>query len=123
MYNISCLLQEAIDSFLHYLYWDKLDPRTSPEHAIAVLHVAHYYGAACLVGLCEALLAKVLKKGDRDDEGLAQCLSVVFHVMVRTKLALDLKDLKIVDLEDAGPHPMRSVASLAIFGCLSVDCT
>lgn len=60
-----------MDSFLHYLYWDKLDPRSSPEHTIAVLHVAHYYGATCLVGLGEALLAKVLKKGDKDDEGEA----------------------------------------------------
>ena len=60
-------MQEAIDSFLHYLYWDNLDPRTSPQHAVAVLHVAHYYGATRLVTLCEAILAKEIKKGDRDD--------------------------------------------------------
>ncbi len=46
-----------------------MDARTSPQHVIAVLHVAHYYGAGRLVGLCEAILAKELKRGDRDDEG------------------------------------------------------
>lgn len=64
-------MQDAIDSFLRYLYWDKLDPRTSPQHAVAVLHVAHYYGASRLVALCEVILAKEIKKGDRDDEGVS----------------------------------------------------
>ena len=35
---------------------------------MAVLHVAHYYGAAHLVGLCEAMLAQAVKKGDKDDD-------------------------------------------------------
>ena len=65
-----CCTQDAIETFLHYLYYDKVDSRTSPQHAVAVLHVAHYYGAGRLVGLCEAILAKELKRGDRDDEGL-----------------------------------------------------
>ena len=46
-----------------------MDPRTSAQHVIAVLHVAHYYGAGRLVALCEAFLAKELKRGDKDDEG------------------------------------------------------
>lgn len=61
--------KDAIETFLHYLYYDEVDPRTSPQHVVAVLHVAHYYGAGRLVGLCEAILAKELKRGDRDDEG------------------------------------------------------
>jgi len=65
-----CCIQDAIETFLHYLYYDKVDSRTSPQHVVAVLHVAHYYGAGRLVGLCEAILAKELKRGDRDDEGL-----------------------------------------------------
>lgn len=61
--------KDAVETFLHYLYHDKIDSRTSPQHVVAVLHVAHYYGAGRLVGLCEAILAKELKRGDRDDEG------------------------------------------------------
>ena len=61
-------MQDAVETFLHYLYYDKLDPRSSPQHVMAVLHVAHYYGAAHLVGLCEATLAQAIKKGDQDDE-------------------------------------------------------
>ena len=76
-----CVVQEAIDSFLHYLYWDKLDARTSPQHAVAVLHVAHYYGATRLVSLCEAILAKEIKKGDRDDEGMELCFLDGIHLI------------------------------------------
>lgn len=46
-----------------------MNPRTSAQHVIAVLHVAHYYGAGRLVALCEAFLAKELKRSDKDDEG------------------------------------------------------
>lgn len=60
--------KDAVETFLHYLYYDKLDSRSSPQHVMAVLHVAHYYGAAHLVGLCEAMLAQAVKKGDQDDE-------------------------------------------------------
>ena len=69
--NSTCM-QDAIETFLHYLYYDKMDPRIPPQHVVAVLHVAHYYGAGCLVGLCEAVLAKELKRGDKDDEGVLQ---------------------------------------------------
>lgn len=62
-------LQDAIETFLHYLYYDEMDPRISAQHVVAVLHVAHYYGAGRLVALCEAVLAKELKRGDKDDEG------------------------------------------------------
>ena len=68
-------MQDAIETFLHYLYYDEMDPRISPQHVVAVLHVAHYYGAARLVALCEAVLAKELKLGDRDDEGKAALLT------------------------------------------------
>lgn len=64
-------LQDAVETFLHYLYYDEMDPRTSPQHVVAVLHVAHYYGAGRLVALCEAVLAKDLKQSDREDEGAA----------------------------------------------------
>ena len=64
-------LQDAVETFLHYLYYDEMDPRISPQHVVAVLHVAHYYGAGRLVALCEAVLAKELKQSDRDDEGSA----------------------------------------------------
>lgn len=62
-------MQDATETFLHYLYYDKMEPRTSAQHVIAVLHVAHYYGAGRLVALCEAFLAKELKQSDKDDEG------------------------------------------------------
>ena len=62
-------MQDATETFLHYLYYDKIDPRTSAQHVVAVLHVAHYYGAGRLVALCEAFLAKELKRSDKDDEG------------------------------------------------------
>ena len=62
-------MQDATETFLHYLYYDKMDPRTSAQHVVAVLHVAHYYGAGRLVALCEAFLAKELKQSDKDDEG------------------------------------------------------
>ncbi len=76
-----CCTQDAIETFLHYLYYDKVDARTSPQHVVAVLHVAHYYGAGRLVGLCEAILAKELKRGDRDDEGLCCfCLCTQLHL-------------------------------------------
>ena len=55
--------------FLHYLYKDKLDARLDAELAAAVLHVAQYYGAPRLVGLCERLLAREIKRGDPEDEG------------------------------------------------------
>ena len=87
-------MQEAIDSFLHYLYWDNLDPRTSPQHAVAVLHVAHYYGATRLVTLCEAILAKEIKKGDRDDEGM-EWLSWLAHIWV------------IVVIKESGTHSVK----------------
>ena len=77
------MLQDAIESFLHYLYWDKLDPRTSPQHAVAVLHVAHYYGATRLVGLCEAILAKEIKKGDADDEGRSTIRHILNQMLSR----------------------------------------
>ncbi len=89
-----CCIQEAIETFLHYLYYDKVDSRTSPQHVVAVLHVAHYYGAARLVGLCEAILAKELKRGDRDDEGLCCfcfctsffCMQYLYQLRLRTVL-------------------------------------
>jgi protein-L-isoaspartate O-methyltransferase len=59
--------KEAVITFVQYLYHDVLDARTDPEHAIAVLHVAHYYGAARLVGLCELVLARELKKCEAGD--------------------------------------------------------
>lgn len=71
---------------MSYLYEDKMDVRISPQHVVAVLHVAHYYGAGRLVGLCEAMLAKELKRGSRDDEGwclfplLACCPSLAAQV-------------------------------------------
>ena len=80
-----------MESFLHYLYYDNVDPRSSPQHVVAVLHVAHYYGAAHLVGLCEAILAKVLKKGDKDDEGkhlpfLISKIATIWILLVNCKV-------------------------------------
>lgn len=81
-------VQDAVETFLHYLYYDSLDPRSSPQHVVAVLHVAHYYGASHLVGLCEATLAKVLKKGDQDDEGQHPLKTVLS--LVATAMAADM---------------------------------
>lgn len=63
-------MQEAIEVFLFYLYNDRLDARLDAESAMAVLHIAHYYGAPRLVGLCERLLAQEIKSRDPQDEGL-----------------------------------------------------
>jgi hypothetical protein len=58
--------------FLYYLYHDRLDARLDAESATAVLHIAHYYGAPRLVGLCERLLAQEIKSRDPEDEGAAE---------------------------------------------------
>lgn len=77
-------MQEATETFLHYLYYDTMDPRTSAQHVIAVLHVAHYYGAGRLVALCEAFLAKELKRGDKDDEGNFPGLHIVNLMLLQS---------------------------------------
>ena len=64
-----CVLQEAMEVFLYYVYKDELDTRLDAELAAAVLHIAQYYGAPRLAGLCERLLAREIKNGDPEDEG------------------------------------------------------
>ena len=63
------VLQEAMEVFLYYVYKDELDTRLDAELAAAVLHIAQYYGAPRLAGLCERLLAREIKNGDPEDEG------------------------------------------------------
>ena len=58
-----------MEVFLYYVYKDELDSRLDAELAAAVLHIAQYYGAPRLAGLCERLLAREIKNGDADDEG------------------------------------------------------
>lgn len=58
--------------FLYYLYKDELDARLDAELAATVLHIAQYYGAPRLAGLCERLLAREIKNGDAEDEGTAR---------------------------------------------------
>ena len=55
--------------FLYYVYKDELDTRLDAELAATVLHIAQYYGAPRLAGLCERLLAREIKNGDAEDEG------------------------------------------------------
>ena len=55
--------------FLYYMYKDELDSRLYAELAAAVLHIAQYYGAPRLAGLCERRLAREIKDGDAEDEG------------------------------------------------------
>ena len=66
--NMRCM-QEAMEVFLGYCYRDCLDARLDAESASAVLHVGCYYGAPRLVGLCERLLAREIKRRDPTDEG------------------------------------------------------
>ena len=61
--------QEAMEVFKFYLYQDRLDARLDAESAAAVLHIAQYYGAPRLAGLCERLLAREIRRRDPDDEG------------------------------------------------------
>ena len=61
--------------FLYYVYKDELDTRLDAELAAAVLHIAQYYGAPRLAGLCERLLAQEIKTGDPEDEGIQSFLS------------------------------------------------
>lgn len=56
--------------FLYYVYKDELDARLDAELAATVLHIAQYYGAPRLAGLCERLLAREIKNGDAEDEGI-----------------------------------------------------
>ena len=63
-------LQEAMEVFLYYVYKDELDSRLDAELAAVVLHIAQYYGAPRLAGLCERLLAREIKIGDPEDEGV-----------------------------------------------------
>ena len=55
--------------FLYYMYKDQLDSRLYAELAAAVLHIAQYYGAPRLAGLCERRLAREIEDGDAEDEG------------------------------------------------------
>jgi len=97
-----------------------VDARTSPQHVVAVLHVAHYYGAGRLVGLCEAILAKELKRGDRDDEGV--CVAFVFVpaafaryafiscVCILCSYQLLLPALKYLPVTDFHYHQRKQIA-------------
>ncbi len=64
--------QEAMEVFKFYLYQDRLDARLDAESAAAVLHIAQYYGAPRLAGLCEHLLAREIRRRDPEDEGVTQ---------------------------------------------------
>jgi len=59
-----------MEVFLYYVYKDELDSRLDAELAAVVLHIAQYYGAPRLAGLCERLLAREIKIGDPEDEGV-----------------------------------------------------
>ncbi len=71
--------------FLYYVYKDELDARLDAELAATVLHIAQYYGAPRLAGLCERLLACEIKNGDAEDEGVVLhtfhvCMSLASHL-------------------------------------------
>jgi len=62
--------QDAVNSFLKYLYHDKVDINPGNDAVAEVLLVAQYYGVARLVQLCEVLLAKELRAGQRSEESI-----------------------------------------------------
>ena len=43
-------VQEAVDAFVKYLYEDELDGRMHAQDTVALLHIAHFFGAPHLVG-------------------------------------------------------------------------
>ncbi|KAK9807068.1 hypothetical protein WJX72_012529 [[Myrmecia] bisecta] len=106
--------REAIEVFLRYLYHDTIDMRIDIEMAIAVLHVAHYYGAPRLVGLCEVILAKELKRGSPRDEGTAETAAGLLALADEA----DLPHLKAVALDFIVRH-FPLVSSTSAYAALS----
>lgn len=45
-------VQEAAAAFVKYLYEDELDGRMDAQSTVALLHVAHFFGAPHLVCCC-----------------------------------------------------------------------
>ncbi|CAL5223332.1 g5831 [Coccomyxa viridis] len=72
--------KEAMEVFLYYVYKDELDARLDAELAATVLHIAQYYGAPRLAGLCERLLAREIKNGDAEDEGACETAAALLGV-------------------------------------------
>ena len=80
-----------MEVFLYYVYKDELDSRLDAELAAVVLHIAQYYGAPRLAGLCERLLAREIKIGDPEDEGvpspaLLPSVHLRSHVYLRSRV-------------------------------------
>lgn len=61
--------QSAVGAFLNFLYHDKVEVDLETE-AVEVLHLAQYYGVPRLAQLCEGMLARVLRAGQRSEKAV-----------------------------------------------------
>lgn len=58
-----------MEGFRRYCYQDDIEARADVEATVALLHVAVFFGAARLVGLCSLALSRAVKHSSCKDEG------------------------------------------------------
>ncbi|CAL8462859.1 g2393 [Coccomyxa elongata] len=109
--------KEAMEVFKFYLYQDRLDARLDAESAAAVLHIAQYYGAPRLAGLCERLLAREIRRRDPEDEGTCEAAAALLGLADEAGLA----HLRAVAL-DFVVHNFPAVAATAAWAALPRAC-
>ena len=74
-------VQESVLAFVTYCYEDEVDARLGGQEALALLHVAHFFGAARLAGLCDLALSRGFKHASPADEG--ECLATaLLHILL-----------------------------------------
>lgn len=106
--------QEAAAAFVKYLYEDELDGRMDAQSTVALLHVAHFFGAPHLVGLCDLQLSRELITASADDEGACESSSALLALADETGLA----HLRAVAL-DFIVHNHEAVANTAAYSSLT----
>ena len=62
-------LQEAVEGFKRYCYQDDMESRTDMQGTLALLHVAHFFVAPRLAGLCDLAMSRNFKHASPKDEG------------------------------------------------------
>ena len=63
------IAQEAVEGFKRYCYQDDMESRTDVQGTLALLHVAHFFGAPRLAGLCDLAMSRNFKHASPKDEG------------------------------------------------------
>ena len=58
-----------MEAFVRFCYEDEIDTRMDAQAALALLHVAHFFGAPRLAGLCDLALSRGFKHATPADDG------------------------------------------------------